>query len=57
MHSTSQRVSFTTQTFILGQDYTILICTYPWFMPFLQDTVLTVPQNPFDLEDPSNIPF
>ena len=35
----------------------ILSHTYPWFMPCLQDVVLTVPPYPFVLEDPSTVPF
>jgi hypothetical protein len=31
--------------------------TYPWFMPCIQDTELTVPPNPSVLEDLLSVPF
>ena len=34
-----------------------LFHTYPWFIPFLQDTALTVPQYPPVLEDPVDVPL
>ena len=52
----------------LSHTYPILIPYYAWFIPCLfhtypllilclQDTVLSVPQYPFVLEDPSDLPL